>query len=419
MMDKNSKEILETFKEIYKSKNLVKEVSSMSPSIAGEKEISIPRSGAHAGQSGWQSANAWDIKMNIGDPVYSVADGVVKTFADYGPSVKKVNGKKLFGAGFTVDSDGGLPDVYYTHLMNPQVKKGDKIKCGQLLGYVMDFPGSSYDHLHIGVEDNNIRRFIDDKGNLFCAKGKKISSSNVGSPTKSVSNDVDFDDNIDLGKIGSLVTDLSSGGPGRFSRPDTFLASLTQSFLSGGLKESFSYGNFGRNENKSSRKVTLPSRENTYVNSPIDGIVESTNFLSCSNELSILHEIDGDEFYLTYCGISNPRVLVGDNVSKGTKLGDTNTDIIIRVFDKKGYPLSFDFVESKKPKKDKKDKKNTKEKTYSRQYSGPKRFSNPDDFVSDVIKFPFKLIGSLTKGGFKSVTEEKINENINRIKKLL
>jgi murein DD-endopeptidase MepM/ murein hydrolase activator NlpD len=155
------------------------EVSSMSSSLSGGKNITIPVSGAHKGQKGWQSANAWDIKMSIGDPVYSVSDGTVKTFSDYGPKIKNVDGKKLFGAGFTVDSDGGLPDIYYTHLMNCQVKRGDKIKCGQLLGYIMDFPNSTYDHLHIGVEDNNISRFIDSSGNLFCAKGKKLPSTGI------------------------------------------------------------------------------------------------------------------------------------------------------------------------------------------------------------------------------------------------
>jgi murein DD-endopeptidase MepM/ murein hydrolase activator NlpD len=415
MMDKETKEILETLKEIYRNKNLVKEVSSMSPHISGGKNITIPATGAHKGQSGWQSANAWDIKMNIGDPVYAVADGTVITFSNYGPDVRKVDGKKLFGAGFTVDSDGGLPDIYYTHLMNTQVKKGDKIKCGQLLGYVMDFPGSSYDHLHIGVEDNNIKRFLDDSGNLRCAKGKKLTSQEISSPEKTKG-----DENTDVGsKVGSALKSLTTtSGPRRYSGSDNLLSSLVGSFLN--MKESKKYGNFGQNAKITSNSVFLPSADNPSIDSPIEGEIKSTNFLGCTNELSVLHEIDGEEFYLTYCNITSPAVSVGDQVRKGSKLGDTTKDINIRVFDFSGNLLSLTDVGKKKTDNKKKSKRYSDD-DYERYNTpkGPKRYSDSDTFVSDVVKFPFKLIRSLTKGGLKSVTEEKLNKDINNIKRLL
>ena len=139
-----------------------------SEKLLGSNDITIPADGAHKGQSGWQSNNAWDFKSPIGGPVYAVADGTLATFNDYGPIVKKINGKKLFGQGFTVNSDNGLPNVYYAHLKDSVVGQGDKVKCGQLLGYVMDFPGSDYDHLHIGVETGNIRQFINSDGTLKC-----------------------------------------------------------------------------------------------------------------------------------------------------------------------------------------------------------------------------------------------------------
>lgn len=151
----------------------LKEVSSNS--LLGGSNVTIPQDGAHAGQSGWHSSNAWDIKASIGDPVFALAGGTVQTFSDYGADVVKRRGKKLYGQSFTVDSDGGLPDIYYTHLKGVTVGKGDKIQCGQLIGYVMDFPGSSYDHVHIGIESgHNIREFLNDDGSLKCAKGQKL-----------------------------------------------------------------------------------------------------------------------------------------------------------------------------------------------------------------------------------------------------
>jgi peptidoglycan hydrolase-like protein with peptidoglycan-binding domain/murein DD-endopeptidase MepM/ murein hydrolase activator NlpD len=147
----------------------------MSSHLTGGANITIPRDGAHAGQSGWHSSNAWDIKASVGDPVFALAGGTVQTFSDYGADVIKRGGKKLYGQSFTVDSEGGLPDIYYTHLQGAQVRKGDKVQCGQLLGYVMDFPNSSYDHVHIGIESgHNIREFLNDDGSLKCAKGQKL-----------------------------------------------------------------------------------------------------------------------------------------------------------------------------------------------------------------------------------------------------
>ncbi len=143
--------------------------------LLGGSNMTIPQDGAHGGQSGWHSSNAWDIKASIGDPVFALAGGTVQTFSDYGSDVIKRGGKKLYGQSFTVDSDGGLPDIYYTHLQGVKVRKGDKIECGQLIGYVMDFPGSSYDHVHIGIESgHNIREFLNDDGSLKCAKGQRL-----------------------------------------------------------------------------------------------------------------------------------------------------------------------------------------------------------------------------------------------------
>lgn len=191
--------------EILRIKNLLSEVTlSSSDTLFGGKKVEIPGNGSHAGQKGWASGNAWDIPTEIGTPVYAIAAGTLITFNDYGPVVKKVDGKRLFGIGFTVDSDGGLPDVYYTHLKDTKVKKGDHVECGQLLGYVMDFPDSSYDHVHIGVEwGHDIREFLNSDGKIKC-NGKQIA---IGSPVelssteKGSSSEIENDENKLLDKI--------------------------------------------------------------------------------------------------------------------------------------------------------------------------------------------------------------------------
>jgi murein DD-endopeptidase MepM/ murein hydrolase activator NlpD len=174
------KHISRIFEEIESSKNSINEILSGSEELFGGAPVRIPRDGAHAGQSGWASGNAWDIAGGVGTPVYAIAAGQATTFRDYGDKVIARNGKKLFGQSFTVKSYDGLPDVYYTHLMGSPIRKGSEVKCGEFLGMIMDFPGSSYDHVHIGVESGNIRQFLNNDGTLKCATGEDIIGTLLG-----------------------------------------------------------------------------------------------------------------------------------------------------------------------------------------------------------------------------------------------
>jgi murein DD-endopeptidase MepM/ murein hydrolase activator NlpD len=168
LMDFSNKSI---DKELSIERN-IQEASLESSELLGGSNFKLPSDGAHAGQSGWQSNNAWDIMAPIGTPVYSLTNGTLRTFSDYGPNVTIKGPKKLFGQSFTVSGDDGFPDVYYTHLKDSKVRKGDKVSCGQLLGYIMDFPNSPYDHVHIGVQPpGHIKDLINSDGTIKCSPG--------------------------------------------------------------------------------------------------------------------------------------------------------------------------------------------------------------------------------------------------------
>ena len=114
--------------------------------------------------------------------------------------------------------------MYYTHLKDVTVRQGSRVECGQLLGYVMDFPGSDYDHLHIGVETGHVRQFLNNDGTLKCSNGKitpftpesvlstntsstDTSSTDTSSTTKSLSREFDtVAQNIQNGILGSLTS---------------------------------------------------------------------------------------------------------------------------------------------------------------------------------------------------------------------
>lgn len=207
------KNITRLFEEIESSKNSINEILTGSEELFGGSPVRIPRDGAHAGQSGWASGNAWDVAGSIGTPVYAIADGQAVTFTDYGSKVITRDGKKLFGQSFTVQSYDGLPSVYYTHLTGSPIRRGSKVSCGEFLGVIMDFPGSSYDHVHIGVESGSIRQFLNDDGTLKCATGQDITGINI---------DPSILGGVALGGAALGGVAALSGGEGSEEKPEEF-----------------------------------------------------------------------------------------------------------------------------------------------------------------------------------------------------
>lgn len=404
------------------NRKLVSEASPTSDSLLGGDTVKIPRAGAHAGQSGWQSSNAWDIKAAVGTPVYAIADGVAQTFNDYGRNVTATQGKKLYGQSFTVRSDGNLPDVYYTHLEGSPVRKGSKIKCGQFIGYIMDFPGSEYDHVHIGVESGDINQFLTPDGKLKCG-GSITGGSNNSTPEKSQNNDVPEDETLYKMAL----------GVGRMI----------------GLKEQF-----GKNIKQNYGVVTIPGSTNPKIKSPIDGVVNNSKYVSgCKNQITIQFENNG-KFYLQFCGLTKPLVKNGDKIKQGQVIGkmDKDDEVEVILFDSsyERQRLKPEKIKSSKPEEKTPSKLTTKkdERTYpdaatawlitrpssvfknrydkntgelkQKRMKSSMGDSDVDPWVLDAIKAPFKKIGKMIKGKKNEEKEvKKIKENVERIKKLL
>ena len=417
-MNKIINNIFESFDIILnENKSSLNEVSSTSSSLFGGSSVKIPSDGLHKGQRRWPSNNAWDIAAAPNTPVYAIASGKVITMNNYGTDLIETEGKRLYGYGFTVDSTDNLPDVYYTHLTTVSVKQGDNIQCGQFLGYVMKSPKSvNYDHVHIGVETGNIRKFLNPNGTLKC--GGSITGE-LSEPVKSTDksdSDNNNDNNIETAFIRQLVTPLHG-------------------VITKGITEEKVYSKLGNEISSKFGNIIIPSRGNTKIKSPINGVVN--NYHSdrhCTNKISIEHSIDDKLYYLQFCNISKPEIRDGKKVSKGDIIGSTSSDVTVSLYDKGlnrlNLPTMLNKEINKKEKStDKSDSDNNNDDDKDKDKKEPRKYYDPSlPFFLKKINDMIPSISKNKKGeepkisnffNKYSLSNKKVNEDIERIKTLL
>ena len=199
---------------------------------------------------------------------------------------------------------------------------------------------------------------------------------------------------------------------------DSFSSSIGSLF---GLNESKIYGNFGKNISTKSDYILIPKRNNDKIKSPVSGKIENCTYKSsCNNQFSIKHEINGEEYYLEFCGIDKITARSG-YISQGDTIGELADDVKVYLYNKrckKEYISNFMNKETSDGKNSKKPIK--KEKGYY------------DPLLASVLSLPKKIFSgdypsvtgpdrdkSIFSNIFKSPTSKKVNENIERIKKLL
>ena len=359
-------EMIQTKKEF--KKFLMNEAPQTSGELFGGDKVVIPANGAHAGQSGWQSNNAWDIMGAVGTPVYAIADGVAQTFSDYGPKVIEKNGKRLFGQSFTVKSEGGLPSVYYTHLKESPVKQGSKIECGQLIGYIMDFPGSESDHVHIGVESgHDIKEFLNDDGSLKCSGTSGSSSKSSSSSDTQDTQDTSSEDTKPDDIIYKMAKKLG----------DMFLGSKENDKAKNESLQIEEQRNFGNDVQNRYGRLIIPGDKNSKIKSPISGVVDNSRYSSSCNNQIIIRAEHIENLYLQFCGISKPLVNNGMEVSEGQVIGTTESDVEVSLYDSSwnAIPIRDDFG-TRKPRQREKDEQKPKQ-NYKERHKGKHKEKHP------------------------------------------
>jgi murein DD-endopeptidase MepM/ murein hydrolase activator NlpD len=86
--------------------------------------------------------NGIDIDANIGDPIKSAGDGVVKAIGN--------DGKYAYGKWVAIDHQNGLITLY-GHFSAYAVSVGQKVKAGQVIGYIGMTGFTTGPHLHFTV----------------------------------------------------------------------------------------------------------------------------------------------------------------------------------------------------------------------------------------------------------------------------
>jgi len=99
----------------------------------------------------WQNNRAVDLGTPTGTPVYSVARGRINPNAGFGAFPP--GGGTIYGSRFQLDAPQLGNSFYYTHLgrLAPGLSPGDRVRRGDLLGYVGPMPGGP-SHLHFAAQ---------------------------------------------------------------------------------------------------------------------------------------------------------------------------------------------------------------------------------------------------------------------------
>lgn len=121
------------------------------PTSGKGRVIGTPHSGTHT-LGNWQSDNALDIRVPNGTAIRASTSGkVVKVSGSYEGGASRFDGYQV-----TIEGPNG--GLFYTHLMDVNVKAGQRVKRGQVIG--KSGSANGVPHLHFGVEKGDPRRFI-------------------------------------------------------------------------------------------------------------------------------------------------------------------------------------------------------------------------------------------------------------------
>jgi len=406
------KKILESFDNILnENKSLVNEAAFESPvDNTSVNSPYGPRWGRmHTGVD--LAANAVNVK--------SPADGVVEIAA-----IKNDD----CGGTITINHPDGFR-TGYCHMQKITVQPGQRVSQGDVIGISGGGAGdvgrgrSDGRHLHFTLRKNgqlvNPMDYIDKEGINLTGP---VPTSTTSGTTSGASEDA-----------------YNYANSGQSSKPENTTPKYAE--VVGDIKSAtglFEQRNFGKNISNRYGRVIIPKEDNSKIKAPISGRINNTKYFSgCNNQVTIENN-DNGTVYLQFCGISNPRVSNNQSVNVGDILGNTDTDVEVLMYDGRWNRIN---IPEKDLRIDKKEKEKELDVEKKKQSTEPEYY---DPFMAAILGAPGKLFqdrydkeGNRTEKRFGGVADKKpvdpwvlnflkdpfkrkkVNENIEKIKKLL
>jgi hypothetical protein len=280
------------------------------------------------------------------------------------------------------------------------------------------------------------------------ATGSNSSNTSNSKDDKSSSKD----SKIDVGGLDTSNSDTSNPFSDKSIYYDEGAAQNISKIL--GLSEGKTYNSFGNSISYERGNIIIPKSSNSKIKSPVSGVIDYNINSSGGDSVTIKHDIDGETHYLEFSNLENIKHSKGDNVSVNTIIGEPKDDVKVSLYNrrknkidlnntttsKKSEPTKKDdtdtdkdndksvfniFNKSEKPKKVKepkkikepkkvKEPKTNKTKKFLPSPRSTDKSKHHDEFSAFMAGLPLNLMSTAV-----SKLSKKVNEDIERIKKLL
>jgi hypothetical protein len=210
----------------------------------------------------------------------------------------------------------------------------------------------------------------------------------------------------------------------------SFANQLTKSL---GLNEGKIYGKFGEKIQEKRGSIIIPKDKNSKIKSPVSGtVLVGKSKQNCKNKIFIKHNIEGETYFLEYCGVNNLSVRDNRQISYGDMIGTTDSDVIVTLYDSsRNKEYLSDFIgKENNTTTNKRKPQDRDEMVLAKILQLPlKPFTNKYDDSGKMIekrwgssterKQPEPWINKLSATYNPEKQNKKITENVNRIKGLL
>jgi hypothetical protein len=189
----------------------------------------------------------------------------------------------------------------------------------------------------------------------------------------------------------------------------------------------------GNVDDSNSKELVISSYQGNLVRAPYEGVVDKMDPNHCGGYVKIQHNVNGQQYYSSFCEVNRITVNRGDNIRKGSSIGIMgDKDITYSVLDSSSRKIKVkpffsgidnDSKKSTEPKKEPK-RADIDKKDPTANLGLPKD-DNGQDIFSKVGLAPFNLMDKIFNikpvplNNESIMEDEVLQEELKRIKKLL